>query len=263
MKRVLAIGGLFIPLSCGGGDMLPECPTGSCVLPANTVVKWVFDHYPERQFPMDSCTDLGVARVEVDLTDAAGIVKTQTDSCDYAQTTFTGLAPGDYSIQIIPLDSSGAALVKNPLTGMVTASDMNVDTTVYVPWDAWVNSYTGTMLFRLSWGGVTCATANVKKQALKLMHAGAIVPQVTDTGEKLDGNDWQPCRELTEEFPQSVKDLPFGPATLWVEGRDQMDHTTYHAQLDVFIGAGISNPTVTYDVPAPPVDAGVDAIPAD
>ena len=255
MKRILVV-----LAACGGGAG-PECPTGSCTLPASTVVKWMFDHYPERQFQNDSCTDLGVSQVEVDLTDAKGKVTTQKVSCDYAQVTFVGLVAGDYTITMTPLDAGGASLINAPISGMVTASDQAVETTMYVPWDAWTQPYTGTFLFRVSWGGQSCAAAMpaVQKQALELMIGGNVVAAMTDSGEKLDGMDWVPCRALTDEFPQSVTMLPFGPATLVVEGKDAMDNMKFTHSFDVFVGAGISNPTVTYDVPAPAIDAGVDA----
>jgi hypothetical protein len=76
-------------------------------------------------------------------------------------------------------------------------------------------------------------------------------------GQKLDGTDPEPCRALTEEFPQTAKELPFGPATLVVEGKDPGGNMKYTKSFDVFVGAGLSNPTLTFDVPAPPVDAGV------
>ena len=44
--RKLAVA--MLALSCGGGDSLPPCANNDCTLPGRTVVKYLFDHYPER-----------------------------------------------------------------------------------------------------------------------------------------------------------------------------------------------------------------------
>lgn len=257
---------ISLVLSCGGDSKPPPvCPDGNCELPGNTVVKWMFNSYPDRGFQMDSCTDLQVSKVKVDLTDAMGVVTSQLENCDNAQSTFLGLADGDYTIAITPTDSSGTAMVTAPITGMVTAatSGMTADVSIPVPWTAWTGSYSGTFLFRLSWGGTTCATATppVKTQILKLMANGQPVHQMSNTGHKLDGSDPEPCYALTEQFPESALALPFGPATLTVEGKDDQGNMKFTRSFDTFVGAGISNPTLTFDSTLPMPDAGVDAPP--
>ncbi len=262
MKR-LAL--LALSLSCGGST--EKCAHGNCTLPGTTIVKWVFDSYPERGFMMDSCTDLGASKVEVDLTDAMGKVTTQTESCDFAQSSFIGLEDGDYTIAITPTDSGGTSIVNAPITGMVTAATagMTQSVTIDVPYTAWTGTYTGTFLFRLSWGGMSCAQASppVAMQILKLTMVGngQTVTGLTDSGQRLDGTDPEPCRALTDQFPQSSLMLPFGPATLVVEGRDPGGQMKYQKSFDTFVGAGISNPTLTFDSPGPMPDAGVDAPP--
>jgi hypothetical protein len=97
-------------------------------------------------------------------------------------------------------------------------------------------------------------------QKLTLMSNGQVVAAMTDSGEVLDGTP-APCRASTEQFPQSAINLPFGPAALIVEGDDAANHPSFSRAFDVFVGAGISNPTITYDLPAPPpADAGVDSM---
>jgi hypothetical protein len=254
---------LAFAIACGGGHSLPVCPDGKCTLPGNTVVKWVFDSYPDRGFQMDSCTDLRVSKVQVDLTDTAGTVTSKIENCDNAQATFLGLPPGNYTIAITPTDSGGGSLVGAPIAGMVTAASDGDDVMVSipVPWTAWTGSYTGTFLFRLAWGGASCSDAHpeVKTQILKLMVNGQLVMEITSTGHHVDGNDPEPCYALSEQFPQSVLTVPFGPATLMVEGKDQGNAMKYMKSFDTFVGAGISNPTLMFDTPAPMVDAGIDA----
>jgi hypothetical protein len=259
--RVAVLGGMVALqlLSCGGDDV-PICPTGDCTLPSNTVVKWTFDHYPEWQFSSDSCVDFGVAKVQVDVMDASFGVTTAIDDCGAAQVTFTGLAQGPYTVFVAPLDANGNSVVHAPIMGTVVAGlpGSVTETMVYVPWTAWVGTYTGTFLFRLAWSGVTCASAlpvPVVTQIITLTAGGNVVTAMTDHGQRLDGTDPKPCVSLSENFPQSATMLPFGPATLHVVGKDATDAVRFDNVFPTFVGAGISNPTVTYDM----VDAGVDA----
>jgi hypothetical protein len=264
MRRLVVIGGLasLQSLSCGGGD--PQCANNNCTLPSNTVVKFTFDAYPQWQFPMDSCVDFGATKVQVDATDGAGSAVTAVVDCGESQATFMGLEPGDYAISVTPLDAGGNSLVNAPAAGSATSMGPGTTSTstVNVTWDQWTGSHTGTFLFRVSWGGKTCAMATppVVTQVLKLEVQGQVVSMKTDQAmQKLDGTDPASCYPLEASFPDDAKNVPFGPAKLTVIGKDQNDDVTFTHAFDTFVGAGISNPTITYDVPAP--DAGVDAPP--
>ena len=62
---------------------------------------------------------------------------------------------------------------------------------------------------------------------------------------------FEPVRDAFEEnFPQSATGVPFGPAQLTIVGRDAANAVLYTHVFDTFVGAGITNPTITYDVPA-------------
>jgi len=263
--RLAALGGLAALqlFACGGTTSSDPCPSGSCDLPSRTVVKWMFDHYPEWQFDMDSCVDFGVLKVHVDVVDAAGAVTSAEDDCGAGQVTFQDLPEGDYTVQVTPLDADGNPVVNAAALGTVTAGTFgnNTDTTVYVPWTSWVGTYTGTFLFRLSWDGMSCddAVPPVMTQVVTLMSGGQPLHVATDDGQMLDGTDPKPCKRLSDNFPQSAKDLPFGPATLIVVGRDSGGAKRFERHIDTFIGAGITNPTITYDVTGDMPDAGVDA----
>jgi hypothetical protein len=142
----------------------------------------------------------------------------------------------------------------------------NSEVTVIIPYIAWNRPYTGTYQFRFTWGGATtCAGAMppVVTQVLTLLVNGVPVTQLTDTGQRLDGTDPQPCR--TDQH--RVLALPLGPAILIVEGRDSSGVAQYNQTFDSFVGAGPGNPTWDYDVPgpdaAPPPDAAPDAAPPD
>jgi hypothetical protein len=69
---------------------------------------------------------------------------------------------------------------------------------------------------------------------------------------------------------EAAKMVPFGRAELQVSGRDTGGTEWFRGTFSTFVGAGVSNPILTFDVPsiidaavdAPddaPVDAGVDA----
>lgn len=260
-----AIAIIGMQLSCGGGmDEPPLCPTGDCTLPGRTVVKYLFDHYPERLFPNDTCLDLGAVTVRAEATgiDDPSQFDTKDVPCGQGQVSFLGLAPGSYSVAITPLDGAGNSIVKAPVAGQALAGSPGADTevTLNVPYDAWVGTYTGTFLFRLAWAGMSCdeAAPPIKMQVLMLRAAdGQVVNASTDTGQRLDGSDPWPCRPLTEQFAQFAEALPFGPASLHVVGTDATGDVRFDHEFDTFIGAAKNNPTITFDVPSP--DAGIDA----
>ena len=248
-----------LSLSCGGGDGMQMCGADHCGLQGHTIVKWQFDHYPDWQFDYDSCVDFGVGKVHVDAIGDDGSEVSTEDDCGVGQVTFEGLLPQNYTVYVSPRDFTGTDLVTGPTTAMVMGGQYDADTTVTVnvPWTAWLGTFTGTFLFRLSWNGATCASAMpaaIATQVLTLSVGGSVVAQLTDSGQRLDGTDPEPCRALEENFPQSATQVPFGPAKLTVEGRDSTNAVMFHHDFDTFVGAGITNPTITYDVPTP--DAG-------
>jgi hypothetical protein len=89
----------------------------------------------------------------------------------------------------------------------------------------------------------------IKNQQLTLLIND--VPQniTTDDGQMLNGSDKKPCKMLSDNFPQAALNVPFGPATFIVEGYDDTDSMSFSKQFDTFVGAGITNPTLTFDVP--------------
>lgn len=252
---------LVAQLSCSE-EPLPQCPTGDCTLAGSTVIKWKFNHYPEWGFESDACSDLGVVTVHIDIVnkDDPALFDARDKGCGEGQTTFVDVAPGTYSVALTPLDIDGNPLVNAPITGEVLAGSAgaNTELSLVVPYTAWSRPYTGQLLFRIAFNGMACP-ADVVNQVLELTIGGQPVNAVTDTGQKLDGMEKAPCRPLTEEFAQFVQGLPFGPAKIKVQGTAQNNMVLYEQEFDTFIGAGIANPTFTYDI-APPPDAGVDAM---
>ncbi len=269
LDRLAALGGLVLvsaTLSCGD-DGPPVCPTGDCTLPGSTVVKWKFNHFPMVGFDSDACSELNVVTVRVEANLADGTpVDMMEKSCGEGQLTFLGLGQGAYKFVVTPLDIDGNSLVTAPVTAMGTAAapGTSLDVAVDVNYPAWARPYTGQLLFRLKWGGVSCAMATptpVATQLVTLTAGGTVRTESTSIDnvvfQKLDGTDPKPCRAFTDAFPQNVMGIPFGPATILVVGKDAGDVVVFSHTFDTFIGAGVFNPTLTYDVP---VDAAVDAM---
>lgn len=249
MKR--AVLGLALLAACGGDD--GGCPTDDCTLKGRSIVKWMFDAYPERGFPMDSCVDFGAAKVAVDVVDINGVVTSQTEDCGIAQSVFSGLPFGDYTVSVMPLDGNGNGMLLAPATGTIAAGtrDLPTEATVNVPWESWGPGFDGTFLFRISWAGVSCdaATPVIKDQTIKLVINGVPQTAVTDDGQTMNGADKKPCKKLTDEFPQSALHVPFGPATFLIQGFDESGTMSFGTSFETFVGAGINNPTLTFDVP--------------
>ncbi len=177
MKALVVL--LILSLSCGGDDGTCSDPSlPNCGLQGHTVVKWMFDHYPEWQFDSDSCSDFGIATVHVDAIDAVGTVTSGDDQCGVGQVTLDGLPAGQYTVYAAPRDINGTDLVTAPATATVMAGTYGDDQTVTVdvPWTSWIGTFTGTFLFRLSWGGQSCALATppIVKQVLTLAVNGTV-----------------------------------------------------------------------------------------
>ena len=98
----------------------------------------------------------------------------------HGQATFTGLAPGPYTVAITPSDARGnsardrADRGHGDRAGPERHRDDRRSTCRTTPW---TGSYTGTFLFRMSWGGQSCASATppVATQLLTLSVNGTVV----------------------------------------------------------------------------------------
>jgi hypothetical protein len=242
-------------LSCGSDGPAP--------LQALTTVTWVFDSYPMLGIAEgDTCTDLGIAQVKVQAVGPE--TQTMTANCTDRQVVFLGLTPGAYTMNVSPLDASGALLTKAPVTVPANAAETNTTVPVNVPYDAWTTAYKGSFYFKITWGGMDCATAMpvVTTQIVTLSQGGTPLVLKNDTGHKVDGTDPEPCRGGTIAV-ELVSMVPFGPAKIAIEGKDAGGVVQYTKVFDTFVGAGLSNPTIVYDVPGPPDAPMPDAMPID
>jgi len=255
---VRALAGLALVVACSGDGPVNPCPTGDCTLPSNTIVKWQFNSYPDWKFTGDTCIDLGIStvRVEVVSTVDPSIADLKDAMCGDGQATLLALPEGPYTAYVTPLDAG-----LNPLVGASVMAQLDAPSTstVNVPYTAWTGAFTGTLLFRLSWAGATCTLAvpPVTTQTLTLLVGDQPSNKLLDSGQKLDGTDARPCRALTDPFAQFVEQLPFGPVALVVVGKDENDAKVFEHRFDTFVGAGENNPTITFDLPPPaaPLDS--------
>lgn len=259
LSCLCVVGLLGLSLSCGND--VPTCPTGSCDLPGSTVIKWKFNSYPDLNFDSDACTELAVSKVRVELVgiEDPTVVETADTNCGEAQHTFIDLPVQNYAVGVTPLDVDGNSLVTMPAMGSTPAgtTGASVTLTVNVQFELWMRQYTGQFLYRIKWGGQTCmaATPVVKTQIIKLTAGGSVTNLTNTMNQTLDGTENFVCYEFTEQFPQNVMNLPFGPATIEIRGVDVNSLDKFKQTFDTFIGAGNFNPTLTYDVQA--IDAAV------
>jgi hypothetical protein len=237
--------------TCGGGG-------GNQPVPSRTTIKWEFDAYAALGIAEgDSCLDLGVDKVSVSIVGPDSM--TLSDSCTLRQVVFQDLVPGTYTASINPLDSAGATMLKTPVVISVVVPDGDTTETANVPWDAWAKAFTGNFYFRVAWAGRDCTagTPMVATQLMTLMVNGALITKSTEAGQKLDGSAAGPCQPSTSD--QLAKDVPFGPATMLIIGKDLGGVEQFRKQFDTFVGGGRTNPTMQFDLPGP--DAMPDAMP--
>lgn len=257
---------------CGDGIQQPErgeqCDDGNDIdddachndctanLPGATRISWLFNGDAAPMFTNDSCTDLGVIRVRVTVTGPT--TATTDESCALKQVTFQDLPAGMYTIKVEPLDINDMLLIDAPVE-TTTNLGPGAMVEVVIPPDAWIRSYKGTFFFRVQWGGADCDSAAppVVQQRLTMTQNGAMVAQSTEDGVPLDGSSAGACQPFANEFPQSALQVPFGAATLTIEGLDGSGTPQFSETFDTFVGAGISNPELHFDVNSLTPDAGV------
>lgn len=255
------------PEQCDDGntDETDACRHCRSFTPHRVIIRWLFNSDEERGFAGDGCVDVAATTVKVDLTGAA--TASRTTACEQFQTTFEGLPAGDYTAAVTPLDSAGASLVRAPATAVFTATaepNMSEQHTVNVPPPAWARPMTGNFLFMFKWATQGCATASPPVARQRVLMTVNSVPVTTVTtwnnmpGYRLDGSQSAPCVASTITMAERANGLPFGPATVTVEGTDNAGVRRYAGTFETFVGAGSANPVMTFDVPVA-VDAGVDA----
>jgi cysteine-rich repeat protein len=241
-----------------GNDVNDDNCTNACQLnlpeTLDAVIKWEFNRNAAPLFDVDSCFDLGVTRVDVEIqhTSDASATFMDSETCGFKQVTFTDIPPGDYLARLRPLDSSDELKTTETIEQLFTIGTADVTVEVNIPYDKWKDDYTGTFYFRLHWGamGVDCSVAvpPVVEHRLTMKRGAMPVNQTTENGDRLNGTAPGNCVSLGEEFPQSALQIPWGPYTFRVEGLDSGGVPQFDETFDTFVGAGVSNPEMQFEV---------------
>ncbi len=226
-------------------------------------VFWEFNTNEERGFAGDVCTDVGGEDVTVVISGPGG-EQTREANCGSRQVTYEDLEIGPYMVTFRVTDDSGALLTAEPkVTTVMFMGGTDEEHTVLVNPEDWTTSYTGNFFFRTGWGeNVSCEAAvpAVLEHELTLLIDGVPYSGQTDAGHPLDGSVFSPCRPLSEQTAQAVVGVPFGPADFTIVGRTSTGVIAYQETFETFIGAGMSNPEIRFEVPIlVGLDAGLDA----
>lgn len=248
---------------CGDGTLDPgeECDDGNsddtdfCFSTCNArqlsslTVKWEFNRDAGPDFTGDSCIDLNASQVEVTLTGGPEPV-VAIENCSFRQVVFFDIPTADYDIELRVLGAQEQELTKDPVLAAFAFPGGTATTEVVVAPEAWKRSYLGTFFFRIAWDGADCALAEpaVVEQRLTLVAGNETFAGTTTSGAAMDGTSPSSCVSLDEQFPQSALDVPFGAATLTVEGLDAVGTAVFTEVFDTFVGAGINNPELIFDV---------------
>ena len=242
----------------GNDDQTDFCRNCVVFLPAQTTVQWEFNKGAAPMFTGDSCIDLGVFNVEIEL--VGPVTETLSEGCSLRQVVFSSLPGGQYLARVRPLDINGDLLIDAPVEQTLSITGNSTqEFEIVIPYDAWTRSYMGSFYFRLRWGGQDCAAAvpPVVNHVMTLTPQGGPVAISTTDGNPLDGTPSGTCVSYIDEFPQTALAVPFGPATFHVVGLDNVGTPQFDGEFDTFIGAGVSNPEFEFDVNSLTPDAGV------
>jgi hypothetical protein len=205
----------------------------------------------------ETCGGLGIAQVEV--TVSGPKAHSERVDCSFGQIKIPSLPAGSYTATARAYNAAGGAISRGMAQVAFTVGSGDQNVTIDWPWQDFVQSYTGTFYFAILWGGADrCAAAMppVVKHRLRLERDDEVLSGTTDVGDAIDGQSTGNCRDANQTFAQAVVGLPWGPARLTVWGEDAAGQTLFRGGFDTFVGAGASNPTLSFDVPSILPDAG-------
>lgn len=230
----------------------PFC-SSTCVamLPAQTTIRWTLNKDPVPGFGEDGCIDLGISSIEVELLGPA--IQTLTEGCSLRQVVFSDLPVGVYTARLRPFDSDGNMLTAEPVEQGFQVGMQSIEVDVNIPPESWLGPYTGSYFFHLLWDSSDCASAPmpVVEQRISMEQGGVQIPLLDSEGNSLDG----PCQDGSET--QSAIDVPFGHATLHIQGLDEGGVVQYEEFFETFVGAGVTNTDFEFNLLTEMPDAAV------
>ncbi len=228
-------------------------------------VKWAFSKDSAEGFTGDTCIDLGASTVEIELIGGPEPL-VLSDRCSFYQAVFVDIPAGDYEVRARVLGRCQAGVDcpgEDPEDVLLTTSVISENFTfdggtdmkeLVIPFDSLTRSYDGDFFFRVAWNATDCALADpvVVEQRLTLVAGGETFTGSTTDGAALDGSAASACVSMENEFPQAALDVPAGPADLRIEGLDGLGEVVFSQDFETFVGAGVANPELIFDVDAVP-----------
>ncbi len=240
-----------------GNDREDDACTRACraqqTLDAQVIWKLASQELPGFE---ENCTGVKASKIELVIVGPMNI--TETIDCSFSQYPFTALTPGSYTVTGRLFDSADQLLTKGQAQAGFEITNADVQVTLNFPFtDFERTDYRGDWFYRFKWGGAaTCATATPAVAMARVRIARAGTPVVDESGTPVDGLVPGPCYDFTEQFAHAINDLPWGPAELTVTGLDSGGIAQFEETFPTFIGAGITNPVLEYDVNSLAPDAG-------
>lgn len=237
---------LFLASSCDDGGGKP-CGWGSSYVPISMRTKWTINGkrlFLGQEISFDTCADVEATYVSISITGPENFVHTNTISCSDMEYFISDdkckpFPIGPYTVEMTLLDAA-----HQPLTQVKTVTH-RVTNDGYPPDDkeidfdleSFLRSYTGTLWYKFTWNGASCAAAE---------------PPVTTMEVALYNQDG--VRETLADYTgtcypdHTVQSIPTGDYTLRVAGRDDQGSVNYCGTMEVRIGAGPTNPAWELDV---------------
>jgi hypothetical protein len=219
-------------------------------------LEWTILGKESASFSGDTCGQVDADWVKLDLT--GPMDATAEVDCAYYKNSFVALVAGNFTVTATLLDEKKEALTR-PVVTSFTIVDKKVPVPLDFPLTSFLRQYTGNYYYRIKWGGAdTCSGAvpAVAKTRVQVLRDGK--PLSTDDGRVLDGMTATDCQPYTAQAAEVLSGVPWGPAQISIAGLDQTSARKFEGNYDTFIGAGVANPEMHFDVPAPSVpDAGL------
>lgn len=244
MKSALAISliilGLLLPAACDNNNQ-PPCGSGSTYEPVNMRTKWTINGkriFLGNEISFDTCLDVNATYASITISGPENFLHTGEILCtameySVSDNKCTPFPQGPYEIQVTLLTST-----RQPLTQVKTVStrvynDGNPPEVREIDFelDSFFTSFTGTLWYKLLWNGAACAAAD---PVVSTMNVALYDEEGTAVGA---GTFSGGC--LSEKTVQGV---PTGHYTLRATGQDDVGVVHYCSELELQVGAGVTNP---------------------
>lgn len=210
---------------------------------------------------VETCDGIGAAtaHLELDGPMVAGKPPKRVSfdiECSFSQYLVSALDVGDYVVRLTLRDAEDGAVTRGQTSMAFSVVDRDVTVPLVIPLeDLESTTYRGDWFYRFTWGGATTCAAAVPPVAstrIRIESNGHVV--MNEQGTPIDGSAPTEC--FDDQFNHAVNRLPFGHASVRITGVDAEGNAIFQGTFATFIGAGLSNPPLLYDVPSLLPDAG-------